>query len=378
MSAWARWALRSAVLLWHWVTVQSLARRREATGVADDVAATDNDGAEAGHVCDAGVLEELDAACGGAGEEERVAGLGGEVADVERVEAVDVLLGADGLGDAALCVRVDVVAEGQLDEDAVDADVLVELADALDDVLLACAVGELDVGVAHATLFGSELLHPDVGGGCALGADLHDAEVGLEGGVLLLELCDALGDARAHLLGEGGAIDELGTAGRGCERGHGVGDQRARSRCGEAEERVGRSDERRSRRREGASVEGAGRERGRGERAGVEEEAGASLLGEGSEMDASRAAEEHANDGAGLRRGWRARARRRGEEQVRSVDRKKAKQSISALSAHLALPRPHSHSHSLSLSHSTDCSRPTSSGLLAFTAARLLQDTRLE
>lgn len=181
-----------------------LAAEEGAHGRADNVAAAEDDGVLAADV-DPGRLEEEHDARRGARCEQGLARAGREEADVVRVEAVDVLLWRDGLGDAALTVAANLVRQRELDDDAMDVRVGVEALDLGHDLLLADAVlgtAELDQGALDAGLCGRLELHLDVGARVGAGALLDDGEAGLEARELCARVCDAGGDA----LAEGAAL----------------------------------------------------------------------------------------------------------------------------------------------------------------------------
>lgn len=171
-----------------------------AHGRADNVAASEHDGVLAADV-DPGRLEEEHDAGGGARRKEGFRRARREEANVVRVEAVDVLLGRDGLGDAALAVAANVVGEGQLDNDAVHAVVLVEAVDLGHDLDLADAVlesTELDQGALDAGLGRRLEFHLDVGRRVGARALLDDGEVRFEPRELGARVCDALRDSLAE------------------------------------------------------------------------------------------------------------------------------------------------------------------------------------
>ena len=77
-------------------------------------------------------------------------------ADVDGVEAVDVLVGQDGLGDLLL---VNVGGQGELDYEAVDLGVAVEAVDFADELGLGDGVGEAEQrGAEAAALAGADLV----------------------------------------------------------------------------------------------------------------------------------------------------------------------------------------------------------------------------
>mmetsp|Transcript_15525 Transcript_15525/g.33698 ORF Transcript_15525/g.33698 Transcript_15525/m.33698 type:complete len:222 (-) Transcript_15525:405-1070(-) len=99
---------------------------------AHDVGAAHHHGPLAGNG-DLVALQQLNAALGCAGHEQGVAPPHGQAADVLGVEAVHILLDADGVQDGLL---VDVLGQRQLDQDAVDLGVSVVPLDHLQHVLL--------------------------------------------------------------------------------------------------------------------------------------------------------------------------------------------------------------------------------------------------
>ena len=99
---------------------------------AQDVAATNHHSVLSSnlHVV---AVEQLDAALRRAGNSERIATLHGELADVQGVEAIHVLLDGNGVQDAFL---VDVLGERKLHKDSVDIRIRVQLHDRLQQVFL--------------------------------------------------------------------------------------------------------------------------------------------------------------------------------------------------------------------------------------------------
>lgn len=111
---------------------------------------------------------------------------------------VDVLFRAHGLGDEALALRSDVLAERELDEDAADVHVVVELLDSRDDLVDGAAGGERDVVELDPDLLGRLCLHADIDGRVGTLASLHDGELGLKPRVFRLERADTGGDTIAN------------------------------------------------------------------------------------------------------------------------------------------------------------------------------------
>ena len=112
--------------------------------LADDVAAADDDGALTVNR-DAGELEHAQTAERRAGHESRLSRH--EAADVDGMEAVDVLLWADALEDLRL-VRGNLLGQRQLHEDAMDLHIGVERIDLRDELVFCRRLGHLnDFGV---------------------------------------------------------------------------------------------------------------------------------------------------------------------------------------------------------------------------------------
>mmetsp|Transcript_9467 Transcript_9467/g.19601 ORF Transcript_9467/g.19601 Transcript_9467/m.19601 type:complete len:394 (-) Transcript_9467:24-1205(-) len=150
-------------------------------------------------------VQQLDAPLGRAGHEERLAALHAKGADVERVEAIDILLDADGAEDGGL---VNVLGEGKLDEDAVHSRVRVEILHNLQELLLGDCLGQFLAERCNAALRALLLLHVNVRLRIAPGAHNHHGKTGYLAS-LLLQVCDLgldlLGDRRGDFL----AIDHL-------------------------------------------------------------------------------------------------------------------------------------------------------------------------
>ena len=100
-----------------------LVQQQHGDGLADDVAAADDDGVLAGDG-NVAALENLDDSGGRAGRERGTAGL--QAAGVDGMKAVDIFLGRDGIEQR---LGVDLRGQRQLDEDAVDVVAGVELGD---------------------------------------------------------------------------------------------------------------------------------------------------------------------------------------------------------------------------------------------------------
>jgi hypothetical protein len=92
-------------------------------GFADDVAAAKDDGLGAFDL-DIVAAKNLHAACGSAGDKSRAST--DQPAEIDRMKAVHVFRGIDGLEDA---LGIDVYRERKLNEDPVDSVVSVEIAD---------------------------------------------------------------------------------------------------------------------------------------------------------------------------------------------------------------------------------------------------------
>ena len=109
-----------------------LAQQQLRHRLADDVGAADDDRLAAGEAIGSqGLAQQVQAAVGRAGDQQVVgqgAAAGEQPADVERVEAVHVLLGQDRMQDG---VAVDLRRQRQLDQDAVGAPIAVERVDPL-------------------------------------------------------------------------------------------------------------------------------------------------------------------------------------------------------------------------------------------------------
>lgn len=137
---------------------------------------------------DAGALEQEHGTGGCARLEQRLRCAGGEEANVVGMEAVDVLVGADSLGDAALSFKAHAFGEGQLDKQTVDRVVRAELVHGVQNLGFGGGVVEGNVGELDVGLSGSLGLHADIGGRVWTTALLYNGEVRLEGWVLSLQL----------------------------------------------------------------------------------------------------------------------------------------------------------------------------------------------
>lgn len=141
-------------------------------GKANDIGAADDDGIGATDF-DTTSFEEDHTAVGGTGDKAWFAPFHGEAADVEGVEAVDIFADVDGVKDSFF---VDMVGEGELDEDAVDGGVGVEFLDEGEEVVLADIFGAF-VGDGADTGFGAgAFFHTDVGGRGGIIADKDSGE----------------------------------------------------------------------------------------------------------------------------------------------------------------------------------------------------------
>ena len=130
------------------------ADQQQGGGHADDVRAAQHHGVRAFDL-DAHLFEQVDAAVGGAGHEQRFAAFLRQAADVERREAVHVFFDADQRKDALF---VDMGRHGQLDQDAVDFGVGVELFDQRFHLFLGGVGGQLVADRAHAQVGAGLLL----------------------------------------------------------------------------------------------------------------------------------------------------------------------------------------------------------------------------
>ena len=130
-----------------------------------------------------------------------------EPPEVERVHAVDVLVGVD-LHERG--VVVDLRRRGVLHEERVDARVVVHLADRRDDVGLRRVLRQVDVRRRPAELLGLLHLHADVAFARAVVADEHSSESGRVPG--RQQLVDARREVGEHRVGHRcpGIITALG------------------------------------------------------------------------------------------------------------------------------------------------------------------------
>jgi hypothetical protein len=144
------------------------------------------------------------AALGRAGDEQGLAALHHQPADVDRVEAVHVLLQADRAQDRLF---VQVLGQRQLHQDAVDGRVGVQLAHQPFHFLLRGGSRELVAEALHAHLDAVFALHADVSLGRRVFAHEHggQARPAAGGGEQLIHACLDLG---ADVGGDGGAIDQ--------------------------------------------------------------------------------------------------------------------------------------------------------------------------
>ena len=170
-------------------------------GFAHDVAAPHYDALPAGGGDAVAPEEGEDAQWGGADEAGQA---DGEAADIDGVEAVDVLAMVDGLDDF---LAVDVAREGQLDDEAVDASIVVELVDFAEEFGFADGVFETDESAFKSAGFAGEYFIANVGFAAAVVAHKDGGEVGT------LMACghegfDLLCDFGFDLGGCGFAVDE--------------------------------------------------------------------------------------------------------------------------------------------------------------------------
>lgn len=113
-----------------------------------------------------------------------------ETEQKEETAPVNVLGLADGLNDSSLSIRVDTLTKRELNEDPVHASVGVALLHLGDDLLDGRRLGQGDERARHAGLLGGFELHLDVRRRVGSVASLKDDQVGLEAGVLGLDLSD--------------------------------------------------------------------------------------------------------------------------------------------------------------------------------------------
>ncbi len=140
--------------------------------LADDVGAADDHRLLAGQIAD-GVLEHQDAALRRAGNEGLAAGP--QAAGIDDVKAVDVLVRIDGIDHG---IGIDLVGQGELDQDAVDAVVGVELFDQRQQLGLRGGVGQAVVEGLHAGLDDRLALVAHIDLARRVLADQHDGEAG--------------------------------------------------------------------------------------------------------------------------------------------------------------------------------------------------------
>ena len=139
--------------------------------LADDGAAPDDHRPAAGEG-DAVALEQGDDAGGGRRGEPRL--VEPEAADVDRVEAVDVLVGIDAVEHPLL---VDLPGERELHQDAVDRVLGVELVEQGEELVLGGLGGEPEGAAQHADLGAALDLAAHVGLGGGIVADQHGDEL---------------------------------------------------------------------------------------------------------------------------------------------------------------------------------------------------------
>ncbi len=120
-------------------------------------------------------VQQFDAALGRTGYEERIAALHREAPDIERVEAVHVLLNADGAEDGLV---IDVVGEGQLDEDPVHQGIGVQILDQAQQFVLADIGRYVVAERGNADFFTGSLFHAHVGGRILALANQHRGQAG--------------------------------------------------------------------------------------------------------------------------------------------------------------------------------------------------------
>ena len=175
--------------------------------LADDVAAPDDDHVLPGGVV-AGAHEHLLHARRRRGQESRAALQ--EASAVDGVHPVNVLVRVYGEDDLTL---LDVGGQRQLDEDAVESGVGVELPHERDQLFLRGLLRQLERLAEHLRLVAGAALVAHVDGGGGVAADEHGREAG-DDAEALRERVRLLGDLAAYLLGHLLAIDN--------GRGHGL------------------------------------------------------------------------------------------------------------------------------------------------------------
>ncbi len=161
--------------------------------LADDLAAADDDRLLPSQLHSV-LLEHHHHTRGRSRDEERLAEI--QTAGVQNVEAVDVLVGIDGAEHRRL---VHVIWKRQLDEDAVDLRVVVEVVDERENLVLRRRRIEPDVTCVDPRLRRGALLEPDVHVGRRVVTDQHRREPDVpERGDLALDLAaDPLGQGLA-------------------------------------------------------------------------------------------------------------------------------------------------------------------------------------
>ena len=172
------------------VTVQQQHGHR----LADDIRAADNDAFLAPGV-DLVLVEQLHHACRGAGHEIEIADH--DLADVDRMERIDVLPRVDGVDDGLLR---DVLRHRHLTQDTRDLGAFVELRDQAEQLLLRGLLGQGVLFAVKAALLAGALLvaHIDLAGRVV--ADDNDRKAGRH--ALFLQLLGLREDTAAHLGGQ--------------------------------------------------------------------------------------------------------------------------------------------------------------------------------
>ena len=136
-----------------------LADQQQSDRHADDIRAAEYHSIGALDL-DAGFFEQVDTSIGSAGDEQRVASLLGQAADVDGREAVHVLFDVDQGEDTFL---VDMGRHGQLHENAADRRVGVQTPDQLLHLFLGCIRWQMLADRAHAQLLAGPALRRHVG-----------------------------------------------------------------------------------------------------------------------------------------------------------------------------------------------------------------------
>ena len=183
--------------------VQGLQQLRD--GRADDVGSTDHDGSGALDG-DVGLVEQLDDTLGSAGQEERMAVLLVQLADVGGAEPVHVLLGQHPRGDLVL---VQMGGQWQLHNDPVRLRIFVQLVHATQHLELGHRLVQVYEVGHDAGLFGGLALHAHVRGGVWSVTYLDNGQIGREAGHVTLDRFDFGSDIGSELLSTCFAVQHL-------------------------------------------------------------------------------------------------------------------------------------------------------------------------